>query len=286
MKRTFIYLSCLFIALMPLGADAQSNIRSAFDAIIKCKDAIVTESHTLEKDPDTGMKAGQSDIYHFVLPDSKMKLVGNLLSAFDKDRDKAYSFNQGQAGRNDTRLLVAVGDDSSNGVYVNEPESNYVYALFLPSQKEDPSGNHRYAYVLNYRQKNGKVTGKLAITYATTLKYRQQLESNRQYTVFNNTSNGGNIAILPSLPDINTSRQSWFDVLMSCFQGMTSDNSQTRIALATKAYKVIRDTSKYTDVTDADKNTVREILKGMISDKKYSETVLNKLLHQCLSGIK
>lgn len=67
---------------------------------------------------------------------------------------------------------------------------------------------------------------------------------------------------------------------------MTSANTQTRIALATKAFKVIRDTSKYSEVTDADKEAVREILKGMISDKKYSESVLNKLLNQCLVEIK
>lgn len=76
---------------------------------------------------------------------------------------------------------------------------------------------------------------------------------------------------------------------MSYLQTMTSANSQTRIALASKAYMLIRDASQYPDYSDvskSDKDTVREILKGMISDKKYSETVLNELLNQCLVNLK
>lgn len=75
-------------------------------------------------------------------------------------------------------------------------------------------------------------------------------------------------------------------MMMTYFQNMSQGSTQTRIALASKAYKLIQDIEKYPEVTDADKNTVREILKGMISDKKYSETILNKILNQCLTNIK
>lgn len=270
------------LALMPIMAAAQNNIKSAFDAIIKCPDARITESHTLEKDPTTGIKSGQSDIYRFELPSNKAKLIDKVFSAFDKDLEKAYSVNRGNSDNLEREIVLAVGNGETDGVLISDPNCEYVYSLFLAPPAEDSKGIYRYAYGISFKEKGGKLTGKLVITYATTLKHRQQLAQQRQNDMFRNLSNGAYVINSGNV----TTQQSWFDSLMSYFQGMTSANSQTRIALATKAYKVIHDTSKYPDVTDADKSTIREILKAMIADKEYSETVLNKLLHQCLNGIK
>jgi len=265
-------------AVIPMMAAAQNNIKSAFDAIIKCPEAQITESHTLEKDPSTGTKTGQSDIYSFVLPANKLSLLKKVISAVDKDAEMAYSVGRGKTVNTERDIILTVGNGGNNGVYINSPDCEYIYSMFLAPLTEDPNGIYRYAYGMNFKEEDGKLVGKLVITYATTLKYRQQAEQQRQYDMFRNLSNSANV-----ISDNTSATQSWFDMLMSYFQGMISANSQTRIALASKAYQVIRDTSKYPEVTEADKDAICEILKGMISDKKYSETVLNKLLNQCLA---
>lgn len=281
METSIIRLISLMFAVIPMMAVAQNNIKSAFDAIIKCPEAKITESHTLEKDPSSGIKTGQSDVYRFVLPASEAKLLENVVTAFDRDADMAYSINRGKSVNTESGIVLTVGDGGSDGVYINDSDCEYIYSLFLAPLSEDPNGIFRYAYGMNCKEENGKLIGKLVVTYATTLKHRQQAEQQRQYSMFRNLSNG--VYVMQS---DNSAQQTWFDMLMSYFQSMTSANSQTRIALASKAYKVIRDTSKYPEVTESDKDAVREILRGMISEKKYSETVLNKLLNQCLTTLK
>ena len=264
------------LAVIPMLASAQTNIKSAFEALIKCPDVQITESHSLEKDPETNIKIGQSDIYNFTLPAKRFKFIENITSAFNKDSDMAYSINSGNSTNIENAIIkLAIGDGSGEGVYINEPECQYIYSLFLPPRSEDPNGIHRYAYGINYRQEGDNIIGKLVVTYATTLKYRQQ--AYRQINLSQNMQNG-TILVSPQ-------PQTWFDLLMSYFENMTSASPQVRISLATKAYNVIRDTQNYPEVTEHDKNTVREILKGMITDKKYSETMLNTLLNQCLTGI-
>lgn len=281
MKTSVIRLLSLMMAIIPMMATAQNNIKSAFDAIIKCPEAQITESHTLEKNPTTGVKTGQSDVYRFILPTDKLSLLKKAADAFDKDADTAYSINRGKSVNTESGIVLAVGDGEGEGVYITNPDCEYIYSLFLAPLSEDPNGIYRYAYGMNCKEENGQLVGKLVITYATTLPHRQQVAQQKQYEQLYNLSNLGTVIL-----GNNSTQQSWFDMLMSYFQGMPSANSQTRISLATKAFKVIRDTSKYPEVTDADKDAVREILKGMIAEKKYSETVLNKLLTQCLVAIK
>ena len=268
----------LLLAVIPMLAAAQTNIKSAFDALIKCPDVQITESHSLEKDPGTNTKTGQSDIYNFTLPAKRIKLIENITSAFNKDSEMAYSINSGNTTNTENAIIkLAIGDGSGEGVYINEPECQYIYSLFLPPRSEDPNGIYRYAYGINYKQEGGDIIGKLVVTYATTLKYRQQAQLNRQLNMLNSIPNGSII--------VSTPQQTWFDLLMSYFQSMASSSPQVKISLATKAYNVIRDTQEYPEVTENDKNTVREILKGMIADRKYSDTKLNTLLNQCLVGI-
>lgn len=277
MKTSVIRLFSLAFAVMPLMAAAQSNIKSAFDAIIKCPDVEITESHTLDKDPVTGIKTGQSDVYRFVLPAGKLALLKNVVSAFEKDADMAYSVNRGKSVNTERDIILTVGNNDSDGVYISSPDCEYIYSLYLAPPAEDPNGIYRYAYGMNFKETaSGKLAGKLIITYATTLQYRQEAARERQFDVLRS---------LRGIDVTKTSQETWFDTLMSYFQGMTSANTQTRIALATKAFNVIKDTANYPEVTEADKEAVREILAGMISDKKYSESVLNALLNQCLVAL-
>lgn len=240
MKTSIIRLFSLLLTAIPLMAAAQTNIKTAFDAIINCPEAQVIENHTLDKDPQTGLKTGQCDIYSFTLPSNKMKLVKNVLSAFDKDADMAYSMSKGKAISSQNKTTLAVGNDSGSGVLITPIGHDYIYSLFLAPLSEDPDGIYRYAYAINYIEEKNKITGQLVITYATTLKHRQQIEQQRQYNLINNLPNGAYV-----LTNGNTVQKSWFELLISYFQGMTSASTQTRISLATKAYRVIKDTSKY-----------------------------------------
>lgn len=276
MKTSHFRLISLLLAVVPLMAAAQSNIKSAFEAIIKCPQAQISESHTLDKDPSTGKKTGQSDVYRFALPASKEKLLDKVFEAFDKDIEKAYSVKRGRSLRSEGQIGLAIGNGESSE-FINCPDCEYIYSLFLAPQAEDPDGIYRYGYAMSFKEEGSQLVGKLVVTYATTLKYRQQLAQEQQYNVLRNLSN------INEDPE----EQSWFDILMRYFQNMPTANPHTRIGLATKAYKVIRDTSKYPEVTKSDKDAIREILKVMISeDYRYSDPMLNKLLNQCLVGIK
>ena len=96
MKTKPLRLICLILAVIPMTAMAQSNIKAAFDAIIKNSEAQVSVSHSFEKDTKTGVKKGQADIYEFVLPANKMSLIKKALAAFDKDIPLAYAVKSGK----------------------------------------------------------------------------------------------------------------------------------------------------------------------------------------------
>ncbi len=283
MRKSIVRLVSLLCVIAPMAATAQKNILSAFDAIIKCKDAQITESHSLERNPETLTKTGQSDVYSFELPAKQMNLINNVITAFDKDSALAYSLNRGKAAPSDPQIALAVGDGSGAGIKISNPGHDYIYATFLAPKSEDPNRIYRYAYGLSYIEEDGKIRGKLVVTYATTLMHRQQLEEQNRYDRLRDLSNidVSNGAIYITSPQT----KSWFGTVMSYLQNMTSANTQTRIALATKVYLMTRDIAQYTDVTSTDKDSLREILKGMISDKKYSESVLNELLNQCLINL-
>ncbi|MDE6298689.1 MAG: hypothetical protein K2M10_03460 [Muribaculaceae bacterium] len=280
MKTKIIGLLCLIIAVLPVGAGAQSNIKSAFDAIINCKEATITESHRLDRDPITKVKTAQYDEYNFVLPSSKLNLVEKVVSAFDKDSDKAYSVNSGIIS-NDYEPSISIGDGST-AIYFEDKGSKYISALFLAPKSEDSKGIYRYAYAISYKEKGGEITGKLVVTYAQTLQYRQQKKSEKKNPGIFIESGG-------SLPPMSAyySSQDWFDNIMAYFQAMSKIKSaDAQIAVATKAYKMIKNLADYPNVTNSEKETVREVLKGMIANDQYSDIILNKLLNQCLNSLK
>lgn len=272
MRTSRLLLTALLLSITPLACMAQKNIQSAFNAIINCNQANITESHSIERDPKTNTKTGQSDIYKFVLPSNKSKLVKNVIAAFDKDNQYAYSIQQGTSSETRQTISLAVGDASGSGVTINEPDCEYIYALFMAPKTEDSKGIYRYAYAFNYMEVDDVIIGKIAVTYATTLKYRQQQGYSFNNAIFN--------------MDDNEPEETWFETLISYLQNIKNVSSRTRIALATKAYTHINNLPKCPDVTDHDKNTAREILRVMISDKDLSDPMLNKLLNQCLAGIK
>lgn len=269
MKILTRYYLILGLALTPVIGKSQQNIMTSFDAIINCSEANIFDKHALQKDPDTGVKIGQADIYNFILPISKFYLIQDAVNSIKAESEMAYDIQYGHTSsvKNAYSIWLPVGQGDS-GVSIYSPDSEYICAYFLAPKSEDPEGKSRYAYGIIYKEENEEITGKLAVTYATTLAYRQAKNN--------------------AITDLSTNKQqkTWFESLMSLFQSMSQANSQTRIALATRAYELIKKTNDYPDTTETDKESVCEILKAMISDSKYSETILNNLLKQCLQNIK
>ena len=161
------------IMLLPLATYAQESIKQAFDALISNSNASVSTIHKLNKDPETGVKEGQLDVYEFTLPVSNRSLIKNIERAFDKERDQAYSLNTviGKANKKYDYESLAVGGGESYQLGTIRG-SSYMYALFL--DPADESKTHRYAYVLEWVEGSKEIEGKLAITYATTRKFRER----------------------------------------------------------------------------------------------------------------
>ena len=181
MKSKSLILTAMLTAL-PSVLLAQQNIQKAFDALLNENIVEIKTQHTLERDPETGKKKAQMDIYDFeVANPTGISRVRDIQRAFDKDKEAAYELRSGDHAGNNYPTL-AVGDGRSQAVAVGRIKgSNYIYALFI--DKDDPEKIYRYAYVLEWVEKDKKTQVRLAITYATTLQYRNSKRQTRTFIV-------------------------------------------------------------------------------------------------------
>ena len=171
MKNKSFILTAMLTAL-PSALMAQENIQKAFDALLSDHIVEISTQHSLERDPETGQKTSQADVYDLMITDpSAIQRIKDIQQAFDKDKEAAYSAKSGDhAGDNYTAL--AVGNSNSSSVAIGKMKgSKYVYACFL--DKDDPEKKYRYAYAMEWTEKDKKTIVRLAVTYATTQKYRQ-----------------------------------------------------------------------------------------------------------------
>jgi hypothetical protein len=181
MKSKSLILTAMLTAL-PSVLLAQQNIQKAFDALLNENIVEIKTQHTLERDPETGKKKAQMDIYDFeVANPTGISRIKDIQRAFDKDKETAYELRSGDHAGNNYPTL-AVGDGRSQGVAVGRIKgSNYIYACFL--DKDDPEKIYRYAYVLEWVEKDKKTQVRLAVTYATTLQYRNSKRQTRTFIV-------------------------------------------------------------------------------------------------------
>ena len=181
MKSKSLILTVMLTAL-PSVLLAQQNIQKAFDALLNENIVEIKTQHTLERDPETGKKKAQMDIYDFeVANPTGISRIKDIQRAFDKDKEAAYELRSGDHAGNNYPTL-AVGDGRSQAVAVGKIKgSNYIYALFI--DKDDPEKIYRYAYALEWVEKDKKTQVRLAITYATTLQYRNSKRQTRTFIV-------------------------------------------------------------------------------------------------------
>lgn len=173
MKTKNIILAALLTA-MPAAMTAQENIQKAFNALRKSKNQQeVLSRYNVEKNPETGKMEGMSDVYEFAILNAQGKqLVSAIRDAFRKDEPKAYNVSTGTHGGASNYTALAVGNGNIGGVAIGLMEgSQYIYACFL--DPDDEERNHRYAYALEWVENNGKITGQIVKTYATTQKFRK-----------------------------------------------------------------------------------------------------------------
>jgi len=261
MKNLKIKLLALVLAAVTFTATAQKNLQQAFDAIINCQNAKITETHSLDKDPETFVKTGQSDVYHFELPASEKGLIDKALKAFAKDSEKAYSYNRGKSGPKSSGITVAIGDGKSDGVRITRPGNEYVYSLFLAPKQEDADGKYRYAYCMNYKESGNRITGTLAITYATTLKYRQEQASKRVRVI--------------------RKPEKWVESVMGQTTRLNRVKMNLRLPVAKNIYTVVSSVDR-DSVSIQDINTAKALIITAKSDPKNSDRMVQTILNQCL----
>lgn len=237
------------LMLSATAANAQQHVQKAFEALLNEKYVEIKTQHSLEKDPDTGIKEGEMDVYDFEFPSPTSKqqqLIKDIQQAFEKDKEQAYSLNSGHYG-NSTYLAVGNGGSSSVGLG-NMKGSHYIYACFL--DKDDPEKKFRYAYAMEWVEKDKKITVRLAKTYATTMKYRTNGKGVRRVIV-----NGQDIDISGTMNEIfgSNSSETWlskFNTYRMLF--LKKSEGAAANSYATQIYKLC----KNADSLDADEKVM------------------------------
>lgn len=275
MKTRIITIICALAAIVPQLTSAQANIQKAFDKLLKNSDVKYAQSHSIDKDTKTGKKESQCDVYIFTLPVKKKALLEDVVKAFKADEKDAYASSFGALGSNSMPITLAVGDGSTSGINVANPGDEFIYACFLAPASEDPEGIYRYAYAMSGTEKGDTATIKLVVTYATTLKHRQEAASANPYK-------GMQLNTLS--PTIST--DSWFSTFIAYVQAMSKGSTAAKQVIAAKLYEHSKQARTSTEISKEDKDTAREILKGLISETDGTDKITMKLLNSTLGNLR
>lgn len=283
---------------MPSALMAQQNIQKAFDALLKQKQVIkVTAHHDMEKDPETGVKKGQADVYDFTLPAGNpwRQLVLDIEDAIYKDSENAYSVSSSENNKGVNYVTLVVGDGSSESVAIGKiPGSKYMYSCFL--DKKDPEKKYRYAYAVEWAEGEDGIKGRIATTYGTTQKYREQSENGKKriksstitinrnplskdqiFEMIGNNNTSGLVFNLDSVVFAANNSSQWlshFSTFSSLYSKCLSEHKMTSANIfASNIYNLC----KRADVLDADekKIVISEILRLRdATADEYSKSLL------------
>lgn len=276
MKKLIVTFLAIMAMAIPWQASAQTNVKKAFDKLLNSSDVeMKKENHQMSKNPQTGKKESMFATYYFSLPESKEKLLKDVLAAFRADDDEAYTMQSGVAGKEDPPIHLAAGEGPEYNVRINYEGYHYTYACYLAPASEDPAGNHRYAYGVYWKKGKGdKIDGGLVITYATTLKYRQEKAKSQ------------NDQALQSMVKSQSSQDNsdvWFQQFMNYVYAFDEADDDVKMPLATRIYQCAKQMPD--NVSEEDRRLANNILSDMIESKKYSANTL-KLLNAANEIIK
>jgi hypothetical protein len=183
MKSKNLFLAAMLM-VYPSAMMAQQNVKKAFDALLKDNIVEIKTHHSLERDPETGRKESQADVYDLMITDpSVLHHIKDIQKAFEKDNEAAYQLRTvSHAGSGPDYTSLAVGDGRPQPVAIGRMKgSDYIYACFL--DKDDPEKKYRYAYAMEWVEKEKRINVRLAITYATTQQYRQSHHRMKRITI-------------------------------------------------------------------------------------------------------
>lgn len=223
---------CLLMTALPSMTWAQANVKAAFEKFLKSSKVEYTSKHSLDKNPETNKKEGQMDIYEYAIDAKNKSMIKDLQAAFEADKENAYTIESGtnnDKGSWEVSLAVGNGNKTSVGLGKNKGEK-YMYACFI--DPEDTSRTHRYAYGMSWLEQGNYITGRLVVTYATTLKYRQSSTSLSSVVTTNGkrivTKNGNTI-----ITTIDYSNENKNDTI----EWMTNFQNYTRVMKDNLKYK-------------------------------------------------
>lgn len=293
MKSKNIILAALLTA-MPSAMTAQENIQKAFEALLNDKIVETKTQHSLERDPETGQKSAQADVYDFVVTNaSALSRIKDIERAFDKDKNAAYQIRSGNgnAGRNNVSL--AVGNNRSQSVSIGSMKgSNYIYACFL--DPDDAEKKYRYAYAMEWLDKGQKTQVRLVITYATTQKYREKNSTRRRIIINGQEINvdGGNFSgfsldnssvfVNDSVYSLQRTNGGWltqFNIYKNRFL-----NNPEGIAANTYVTQIYNLCKKADALDDDEKELVADELKRMKT--KTDDELIQKLFDMSIERLK
>ena len=293
MKTKNIILAALLTA-MPAAMTAQENIQKAFNALLNDKIVETKTQHSLERDPETGQKSAQADVYDFVVTNaSALSRIKDIEKAFDKDKNAAYQIRSGNgnAGRNNVSL--AVGNNRSQSVSIGSMKgSNYIYACFL--DPDDAEKKYRYAYAMEWLDKGQKTQVRLVITYATTQKYREKNSTRRRIIINGQEFNvdGGNFSgfsldnssvfVNDSVYSLQRTNGGWltqFNIYKNRFL-----NNPEGIAANTYVTQIYNLCKKADALDDDEKELVADELKRMKT--KTDDELIQKLFDMSIERLK
>ena len=180
-SKQLLAVSIMMLSLQTVHA--QGHIKRAFNVMITDTSTKVESTQKLNKDPETGTKIGQLDVYEFTIPASHHNLVEDIKHAFDQDKEKAYSLTSTSTANKKSYnyTSLAVGGEDNGYPLGDMKNSRYIYALFL--DPDDKSKTHRYAYAMEWCEGEKEIVGKLIITYATTQEHRRSKRQTRTINI-------------------------------------------------------------------------------------------------------
>lgn len=268
MRHKRIIMLCMVAVAVHASVMAQTNVKKAFDKLIKNSGVNIVARHSLDKDPETGKKSSQCDVYEFNMPKSKASLIKDIERAFEQDRDNAYSVSSGVSSSDRSQsVALAVGNGEGKGVALGKnPGTNYIYSCFL--DPEDEQRKYRYAYAMDWYEKGNDITGKLVVTYATTLKSRQSASSSWSF-------NGSDYTVSES--------SSWLGTFNMYAKHIK--NSPSSSATSIYVNNLYNQCKKPCDLTTAERNLVCDELNRLIKivDDDFLKSLLKSAYKQILA---
>lgn len=152
--RLFILVFALQMSAVTL---AQDNIKKAFDEFKSVK--AITNTVVSSSEEDDREHISKSMTYTFTISSKKIGAIANVVSAFEKSAEDAYS-NYVRIGNNPTSTRVIMFDNVKIG---SSPTSNYYVACF--NDKADTTGIYRHAYAMEWTKNDDEISGFLFYTY-------------------------------------------------------------------------------------------------------------------------